>query len=84
MAKTQQPPINQVSKGAIKCNGMLLNAATEVWHFSIAGAPTDGAAGDGASWAGKGSLLIDSTNGVLYINTGTKASPTWTKVGTQS
>jgi hypothetical protein len=32
----------------------------------------------------KGGLLIDTTNGVLYINTGTANAPTWTKVGTQS
>lgn len=34
--------------------------------------------------AGKGSLLSDTTNGILYINTGTAAAPTWTKVGTQT
>ena len=32
----------------------------------------------------KGTLLIDSTNGKLYINTGTALSPTWTVVGSQS
>ena len=44
------------------------------------GAPTDGAAGTGAGDADPGSLYIDSTNGVVYQNTNTKASPTWTKV----
>lgn len=34
--------------------------------------------------AGKGAKLIDTTNGVDYINTGTPTSPTWTKTGTQS
>jgi hypothetical protein len=34
--------------------------------------------------AAKGALLTDITNGILYINTGTAAAPTWTKVGTQS
>lgn len=29
-------------------------------------------------------LLIDTTGQKLYINTGTKASPTWTVVGAQS
>jgi hypothetical protein len=33
---------------------------------------------------GKGGLVVDTTNGLLYINTGTGYSPTWTKVGTQS
>lgn len=32
----------------------------------------------------KGTLVIDTTNGILYINTGTAVAPTWTKVGTQT
>jgi hypothetical protein len=47
-----------------------------------AGAPIDGTTG--ANVAGIGSILSDITNGILYINTGTKVSPTWTKVGTQT
>jgi hypothetical protein len=31
-----------------------------------------------------GALCSDTTNGVLYVNTGTPTDPTWTKVGTQS
>lgn len=31
-----------------------------------------------------GATLADTTNGILYINTGTAISPTWTKVGTQT
>lgn len=34
--------------------------------------------------ARKGCKLIDTTNGIDYINTGTAAEPTWTKVGTQT
>lgn len=34
--------------------------------------------------APKGSLATDTTNGILYINTGTAQAPTWTKVGTQT
>lgn len=49
---------------------------------SVAGAPVNGTTGAGQY--DKGTLLVDSTNGVLYINTNTLASPTWTKVGTQS
>lgn len=48
------------------------------------GAPTSGVSGTGAGTAGKGSLYVDTTAGVLYINTGTLASPTWTIVGEQS
>lgn len=32
----------------------------------------------------KGQLLIDCTNGKLFINTGTPLNPTWTVVGTQT
>lgn len=34
--------------------------------------------------AAKGQTLSDTTNGILYINTGTPTAPTWTKVGTQT
>lgn len=34
--------------------------------------------------AKKGALLVDTTNGILYINTNTPLDPTWTKVGTQT
>jgi hypothetical protein len=34
--------------------------------------------------ARKGAKLIDTTNGIDYINTGTPLDPTWTKVGTQT
>lgn len=33
--------------------------------------------------APKGAKLVDTTNGIDYINTGTASAPTWTKVGTQ-
>lgn len=39
------------------------------------------ATGRGASI---GATLLDTTNGIEYINTGTALAPTWTKVGTQS
>lgn len=50
--------------------------------FTNAGAPVNGTTLDNV--AGTGSLCIDVTNGVLYINTGTKADSTWAIVGTQS
>ena len=49
--------------------------------FEKAGAP-GGTDFDGE--AEIGDLCKDVTNGVLYINTGTKSSPTWTVVGTQT
>jgi hypothetical protein len=34
--------------------------------------------------AAKGALLVDTTNGKLYVNTGTEAAPTWVVAGTQT
>lgn len=56
------------------------NANNNVWFLSGAGAPTSGTSGTGAKLAGPTSLYFDITNVVLYINTNTKASPTWTAV----
>jgi hypothetical protein len=42
-----------------------------------AGAPTSGAAGTYFNQAGKGAIIIDTTNGNIYINVGTKAVPIW-------
>lgn len=53
--------------------GVGIHLGHDVWIITHAGVPTGG---DG--WAGVGSLAIDRTNGELYTNTGTKASPTWT------
>ena len=44
-----------------------------------AGTPTASISG-----FGKGALGVDTTNGKLYINTGTFSSATWTLVGSQS
>lgn len=48
--------------------------------YTNAGAPVDGTSGTLAAVAAKGQLLIDTTNGALYQNTNTLASPTWTKL----
>lgn len=56
----------------------------DVLLFRNAGVPVNGTSGTGVGKAGNGSLCSDYTNGKLYINTGTMASPTWTVVGTQS
>lgn len=63
-------------------SGMVLKNSVRI--FVLAGAPVDGTSGTEAGVAGKGSLVVDSTGGKLYINTNTKASPTWTVVGSQS
>ena len=51
-----------------------------VWQN--AGVPVDGVAGTYAAneWLEKGDLLIDITNGTLYQNTNTQASPTWSQI----
>lgn len=62
--------------------GALSDAASNnvFWSAVNAGAPTNGTSGTGANLCGPGSLLIDITNKVLYQNTGTLASPTWSAV----
>ncbi len=45
-----------------------------VWAH--AGVPVSGTSGTLASVVGVGDLLVDTTNAVLYQNTGTSASPT--------
>lgn len=52
--------------------------------YQNAGAPTNGAAGTCAGDAPKGALLVDTTNGALYINTNTTASPTWSSIPSTS
>lgn len=52
--------------------------------YQNAGTPTNGTSGTYAGIAPKGALLVDTTNAVLYINTNTQASPTWTVVGDQT
>ena len=54
----------------------------DVVIFTNAGAPVNGTTLDNV--AGKGALCIDTTNGELYINTGTLTDSTWVKVGTQA
>lgn len=53
-------------------------------NYNVAGAPVDGTSGTFAGVAAKGAILTDTTNGIAYINTGTQASPVWTKIGTQT
>jgi hypothetical protein len=59
-------------------------AARDIGILPNDGAPVNGTSGTGVGKVGPGCLLVDYTNKFLYINTNTKASPTWTKVGTQS
>lgn len=49
--------------------------------YPSVGTPTDGVNGFGAGKLGPGCLVIDISNQILYINTNTLLSPTWTGVG---
>jgi hypothetical protein len=48
------------------------------YEIKAPGAPTSGTSGTGAGKAGPGSTYMNVTNGTLYRQTGTLASPTWT------
>lgn len=61
-----------------------LNSLSATVVLTNAGAPVNGTSGTGAGVAGPGSLLIDTTNAVLYLNTNTLASPTWSSQGGSS
>lgn len=65
---------------ALSASGLKLTNNVAV--LNGAGAPVDGTTGD--DYAGTGSLYIDRTNGVLYINTGLITNPTWVTVGSQT
>lgn len=82
MARTQAPPVNYLSKGAGAMKYLLLDPVNGIYVFAVPGALTNGAAGDGAGWAGLGSCAIRADTGNWYRNTNTKASPTWTEMST--
>ncbi len=47
--------------------------------FNVSGAAVNGTSGTAAGAAGPGSILM-STSGLVYVNTGTKASPVWSEI----
>ena len=70
-----------VIEGARHRNDVTGGDPTGFGVYRNAGAPSGSTL---ANVAEKGALLIDTTNAKLYINTGTKAAPAWTVVGTQT
>lgn len=68
----------QGSRGVFQVGALLLNKSAMVMTGS--GAPSNGVTGAGK--AGPGSLYIRTGTGAIYANTNTKASPTWTQLGT--
>ncbi len=57
--------------------GLKQLADLDVWYIAQTGAPTSGTSGTGNKFAGIGSTYTNTSNGAVYVNTGTKASPTW-------
>lgn len=68
------------STGVFRVGYLLMKGGVMV--FSGSGAPTDGTSGTGAGKAGPGSLYVRTADGAVYANTNTKASPTWSQLGT--
>lgn len=60
------------------------NIKNNVWDVAGSGAPTNGTSGTGASVCGIGSRYTDFAAGIIYINTNTLASPTWSAIGLAS
>lgn len=71
----EQPPIDYLTQGAGAMKYVLIDPATSVYLIVSAGVP---ASGEGNGWLGKGSLVIDATNGDMYQNTGTRAATVFT------
>jgi 3-hydroxyisobutyrate dehydrogenase-like beta-hydroxyacid dehydrogenase len=67
-------------KITIAWGGLFQAGTPAAASFLNAGAPSNGTTL--ANVAPKGSLLLDTTNAVLYQNTNTLASPTWTALTT--
>lgn len=53
------------------------NANNNVWVLTGTGGPTNGTSGTAAKLAGPGSFYINISNGFVYVNENTLASPTW-------
>lgn len=80
---------SELTRGIGIVGGLYLKGGATTGGASISaftGTITNGTSGTfaGQIRATPGSLLINLTTLKLYINTNTKASPTWTVVGAQS
>lgn len=56
-------------------------ASKDVFNVADDTVPTNGTSGTGAGLLGPGSTFVNILTGVMYINTGTKASPVWSPGG---
>jgi hypothetical protein len=69
----------QGSRGRFQVGELLMNKDRAT--FSGSGAPVNGTSGTGVGIGGPGSLYFRLSNGAIYVNTNTKASPTWSQLG---
>lgn len=74
--------VNRTKGGTMADGGIYLGG--DVWMFSFDAAMVDGTSGTGAGVTGPGSICGNSNDGKAYVNTNTKASPTWVAIGTQT
>lgn len=77
--------INQVADPVVRTalrvlSDRIIDTSTGVVYLSGTGAPTSGTSGTGVGLANVGSTYTDTSNGQIYSNTNTLASPTWTVV----
>lgn len=69
-------------KGALaNAASFQLNSLPATVVLTNAGVPVNGTSGTGAGVAVPGQLLVDTTAGVLYMNSNTLLSPTWSVQG---
>lgn len=71
--------VNAAGVSLFTSTGLVLSGDTRL--YTGAGVPVDYTDGDpaatGEGEAGIGSLYLDTTNGKIYVNGGTKAEPIW-------
>lgn len=69
----------QGARGVWKVTSLLLPGSLR--QLAGTGSPSNGSSGTGAAKAGPGSTYFDYTNGVQWVNVGTKAAPVWSPGG---
>jgi hypothetical protein len=81
MAKPTKLRLSRRIKGASGSDAGVAFGVS-VFLFTNTGVPAAGTVGTGtgAGWAGKGSVCVNVSTGIAYSNTGTLASPVWTKI----
>lgn len=71
--------VNEAGAAIFTSTGLVVSGDTRL--YTGAGAPVDYTDGTppatGEAEAGIGSLYLDTTNGKIYVNGGTKAQPVW-------